>query len=358
MKIITIVGARPQFIKAAVVSREIAKHPHIQEIIVHTGQHFDVNMSDVFFDEMDIPKPIYNLNINGVNHGEMTGLMLTGIEKILIQEKPDWVLVYGDTNSTMAGALAAKKLHIKLAHVEAGLRSYNMNMPEEINRILTDRISDILFCPTEAAVNNLVNEGFLTFNSRIINCGDVMYDGALYYSSKSKFKSSIVTDLGYEKYVLATIHRAENTDDLSRLISITEAFNSINSEITIIVPLHPRTRKIIENNNIKCDFKIIDPIGYFDMIELIRNSQFVMTDSGGLQKEAYFFKKYCLTLRDETEWMELVNNGFNFLVGANKSIIIGAVSNLKKDFIVSTNLFGDGNASKVIIDALLDYNSN
>lgn len=238
-KILTILGARPQFIKAGSVSREIAKHKEIQEVIVHTGQHYDNNMSDIFFDEMKIPKPDYNLNINGLSHGAMTGLMLERIEEILIEEKPDWVLVYGDTNSTLAGALAASKLHIKIAHIEAGLRSFNMKMPEEINRILTDRVSSILFCPTEAAIENLSNEGYENLECKIVKSGDVMQDGALFYKSLSK-KPNIGI---FENYILSTIHRAENTDDIVRLSSIIEALNELNRKKQVILPLHPRTKK-------------------------------------------------------------------------------------------------------------------
>jgi len=228
MRIITIVGARPQFVKAAALSREIAKHNHIEEIIVHTGQHFDANMSDVFFEEMEIPKPKYNLNINSVGHGAMTGRMLEGIEKILLDEKPDLLLVYGDTNSTIAGALAAKKIHIKVAHVEAGLRSFNMQMPEEVNRILTDRISDFLFCPTQTAVDNLMNEGYKNIDTQIIKCGDVMQDAAQFYAFSSSEKATVAKTIDYEKFILCTLHRAENTDDPKRLKEIVEALNEIN----------------------------------------------------------------------------------------------------------------------------------
>jgi UDP-GlcNAc3NAcA epimerase len=357
-KIVTIVGARPQFIKASVVSRTLQLLA-VPEVIIHTGQHFDSNMSDIFFEEMQIPKPHYNLEINSLHHGAMTGRMLEKIENVLLDEKPDLVLVYGDTNSTLAGALAAKKIHIKVAHIEAGLRSFNQKMPEEINRILTDRISDLLFCPTSVAVNNLKKEGFETFDSRIIQVGDVMYDAALFYEKLSEKRSTIIADLNSnnEKYILCTIHRQENTDDENSLKSIMDALNAINRKIKIIMPLHPRTKQIIKRVGIKINFKSIDPVGYFDMIQLIKNSSLVMTDSGGLQKEAYFYRKYCLTIRDQTEWIELVENGYNFLAHADTNQILNTfekIQTLKKaDF--SKHLYGDGNAALKIVKNLKKY---
>jgi len=354
MKLITIIGARPQFIKAAAVSREIAKHENINEIIVHTGQHFDANMSQIFFEQMQIPKPDYNLEINSLSHGAMTGRMIEGIEEVLLKEQPDWVLVYGDTNSTIAGSLAAKKLHIKVAHVEAGLRSFNRKMPEEINRILTDKISDLLFCPTDTAVQNLQNEG-IGKNSlaQVIKCGDVMQDAAIFYSDLSQ-KPEL--DLP-EQFILATIHRAENTDDPKRLASIFNALTEISNEIPIILPLHPRTKKIISNSQLtthNSQLIFIEPIGYLEMIYLLQNCSLVMTDSGGLQKEAFFFEKPCVTLRDETEWVELVENGFNKIVGADENKII---SGFRKMIQIQTdyniNLYGNGEASKKIIKELL-----
>jgi len=299
MKIVTVVGARPQFVKAAVVSRAIAEHnqknstSEIQELIVHTGQHFDDNMSSVFFDQMNIPKPHYNLEINSLSHGAMTGKMLAKIEEVLLTEKPDWVLVYGDTNSTIAGALAAKKLHIKVAHVEAGLRSFNMRMPEEINRILTDRISDILFCPTQTAIDNLSNEGYDTIDIKQVQCGDVMYDAALFYTNRSNRPEPVDENADF---ILSTIHRQENTDDKAKLTDIFEALKEIASQRRIILPLHPRTIKKLENFGIKPDenIQILAPVGYFEMIWLLSNCSCVITDSGGLQKEAFFFKKPCI----------------------------------------------------------------
>lgn len=354
MKIVTIVGARPQFVKAAAVSREITKHPEIKEIIVHTGQHFDANMSDIFFEEMHIPRPDYFLDVNSVGHGAMTGRMLEKIEEVLLKEKPDYVMVYGDTNSTLAGALAAKKVYIKVVHVEAGLRSFNMRMPEEINRILTDRISDILCCPTENAITNLEREGFRHFPSQIVNTGDVMQDAALFYSSYSADKSRIIQERKLEqgRFVLCTIHRAENTDDSNRLKSIVEALNEVARQMDIVLPLHPRTQKILQERDFKLNFDPIDPVGYFDMIELLKNTACVMTDSGGLQKEAFFFSKPCVTLRDETEWVELVQTGANQLVGSDKVKILKAFSaaNISQTF--DNSLYGNGSACQRIIKTI------
>ncbi len=377
MKIVTIIGARPQFIKAAAVSRAIAEHnavihdPRytIHEIIVHTGQHFDANMSDIFFEEMQIPHPNYHLEINSMGHGAMTGRMLEKIEEVLLKEKPDYVMVYGDTNSTLAGTLAAKKLHIKVVHVEAGLRSFNMRMPEEINRILTDRISDILCCPTETAVKNLQNEGFrlpsnpqFTINDpQVVNTGDVMQDAALFYSSFSAAKSTIIRKLELEgkDFVLCTIHRAENTDDESRLRNIFEALLEVSNDLSVVLPLHPRTQKIIDTtlhdlrSTIHEKLKISPPVGYFDMIELLKHTKIVMTDSGGLQKEAYFFKKPCITLRDETEWVELVEAGVNQLVGSNRTNILKAISSVNPSVYFTENLYGNGQASVKILEHII-----
>ena len=355
MKVLTVIGARPQFVKAAALSREFAKHDNVEEILVHTGQHFDANMSDIFFTEMEIPKPKYNLDINSVGHGAMTGRMLEGIEEILLKEKPDLLLVYGDTNSTTAGALAARKLHIKVAHVEAGLRSFNMEMPEEVNRIITDRISDYLFCPTQTAIDNLENEGYNNIDIQIVKSGDVMQDAATFYAKKSVEKSTVIKDNNLDKFILTTLHRADNTDDIDRLSDIVEALNEIHSTICpIVLPLHPRTKAKLISHNLKLNVKLIDPVGYFDMIELIKNSSLVMTDSGGLQKEAFFFEKNCVTMRDQTEWVELIKANVNVLVGANKSKIIAEtkvmmsqVSNFNVD------LYGNGVACKNIVDYLL-----
>lgn len=354
MKIVTILGARPQFIKAGTVSREIAKYSEIQEVIVHTGQHFDANMSDIFFDEMKIPKPHYNLDINGLGHGAMTGQMLEKIEEVLLKEKPDWVMVYGDTNSTIAGALAASKLHIKVAHVEAGLRSFNMNMPEEVNRILTDRISNILFCPTQSAVDNLEKEGYKTLDIKIVKNGDVMQDGALFYKDLAVKPDDVILN---DEYLLSTIHRAENTDDPKRLIAIFEALNEIAKEIQIVLPLHPRTKNILKTSNIELsdNISIIEPIGYLKMVYLIKNAKMIMTDSGGLQKEAFFFEKPCITLRDETEWVELIENKFNVLAGADKDKIIDLYHTYEFNNDFSADLYGGGKASEIIVNELLEF---
>ncbi len=353
MKILTVVGARPQFIKAAAVSRKL-KEFGLEEVILHTGQHFDQNMSQVFFDEMEIPVPNYNLNINSLNHGAMTGRMLEGIEQILLKEEPNLLMVYGDTNSTIAGALAAQKLHIPVAHVEAGLRSFNMNMPEEINRILTDRISNYLFCPTQTAVQNLKNEGFSSFNCRIENTGDVMQDAAMYYGARSAEKSSIVNSLNVSSpFVLATFHRQENTDNPKNLVSIIESLNQIHAEMRVIVPLHPRTKKIVASQETPVKFDVIDPVGYFDMVELLKRCALVITDSGGLQKEAFFFQKPCVTMRAETEWTELIDNDVNVLSNPENSNVYDAwklMLSKKPNF--SVNLYGNGKASERIAQIL------
>ncbi len=357
MKIVTIIGARPQFIKSAAVSQAIidhnkANHTPIEEIIVHTGQHYDPNMSAIFFDEMRIPKPKYHLDINGLSHGAMTGQMLEAIEEVLLQEKPDWVMVYGDTNSTLAGALAASKLHIKVAHIEAGLRSFNMNMPEEVNRILTDRISSLLFCPTQSAIDNLHKEGYRDLGIDIIKNGDVMLDASMMFSAFAKAPSASIPD----QFCLATIHRAENTDDPERLKGICAALADIGSQTPIVIPLHPRTKKYLEKYDINLPDQVItiDPVGYMEMLYLLDHCELVLTDSGGLQKEAYFFKKYCLTLRDETEWVELVDNGFNTLVGADASTIIAAYKDQKeKQANFDKDLYGNGEASAIIVREML-----
>lgn len=356
-KIVTIIGARPQFIKASVVSRQLTI-AGIQEIIVHTGQHFDFNMSEVFFKEMEIPEPAYNLDIHGLPHGAMTGRMIEGIEKIILVEKPDAVMVYGDTNSTLAGAIAARKQNIKLVHVEAGLRSFNMAMPEEVNRILTDRISDILFCPTETSVINLKNEGFDHISCAIEQCGDVMYDSALFFSKVAQTKSAILVDLGLTKgsYILCTLHRQENTDNIDNLNKLIETLNELSKQYQIVLPIHPRTRNILDTHAIKLHFNPIDPVGYMDMIQLLNHCSMVITDSGGLQKESYFFDKYCITIRNETEWVELVDCGYNFLAGTNKNRIIELVNKIgSKQIRSKKELYGKGNASVIIAQKLTEY---
>ncbi len=357
MKIITVLGARPQFIKAAAVSRVFKDFDGIDEKIIHTGQHFDNNMSDIFFEEMSIPKPDYFLDINKLSHGKMTGKMLGGIEEVLLEEKPDLVMIYGDTNSTIAGALAAKKLHIKVAHVEAGLRSFNNAMPEEINRILTDRISDFLFCPTDQAIGNLKQEGFDHYDCTIVKNGDVMNDAALYYSQFSQEKSNIIEREGLTNndFVLATIHRQENTDSIDNLQELITALNAINEDKKVVLPLHPRTKNIMQREGLSFNFKTIEPVGYFDMIELLKNCAMVLTDSGGLQKEAFYFQKHGIILRDQTEWTELIEGDYAELTGANHDKVMNAFDKLKtrqSDF--SKNLYGGGNASKVIATSLIE----
>lgn len=355
MHIMTVIGARPQFIKAATVSRALSDFSNIQESIVHTGQHFDANMSDVFFDEMQIPKPKFHLGVSGLSHGAMTGEMLKGLEEIFLKEKPDVVLVYGDTNSTLAGSLAAAKLHIPLAHVEAGLRSFNVRMPEEVNRILTDRISNFLFCPTETAVKNLTLEGYDNIHTaQVFRTGDVMFDAALFYSQKSENRAKVFKELKPSHFVLVTIHRQENTDLLERLQSIFSALRTIAKEKQVVLPLHPRTKKFIVQYNIPTTgITLLDPVGYFDMLEFLKNCDFVLTDSGGLQKEAYFFNKLCITMRDETEWIELLDVGHNQLVGANDRKILNAYSLLvqqKPNW--PQGIYGDGKAAHQILKIL------
>ncbi|SHI96724.1 UDP-GlcNAc3NAcA epimerase [Anaerovibrio lipolyticus DSM 3074] len=361
MKIITVIGARPQFIKAAVVSRAIEKYnesvgkAEIEEVIVHTGQHYDANMSEVFFEEMSIPQPKYNLHLGGGTHGAMTGRMLEKLEGVMLQEKPDVVLVYGDTDSTLAGSVAAAKLHIPVAHVEAGLRSFNMDMPEEINRALTDRVSKWLFCPTETAMDNLRAEGYEKLGANMLCIGDVMYDAALFYRAQGKVSDEIKA-LAKEEYYLATVHRAENTDDPARIKGIFEALEVIAQKTKVVLPLHPRTRKVLEKLGMKLQhITCIDPVGYFDMLHLQGNCLAVFTDSGGVQKEAFFAEKPCITLRDETEWVELVKNGYNTLVGADKEKILAAekeLSGKKLDF--SMNLYGDGHAGDKVVKMIME----
>lgn len=355
MKIVTIIGARPQFIKAAIVSKSIKEHSDIEEILIHTGQHYDKNMSDIFFEQCGIPSPNYLLEINNASHAEMTGRMLIEIEKILIDEKPDQVMVYGDTNSTLAGALSAAKLHIPVIHVEAGLRSFNRAMPEEINRILTDHLSSILFCPTDHAVNNLKNEGF---NDKpdvyVANIGDVMQDSAQFFLSKSikpiNFPGTIADNL----FCLCTLHRAENTDNLINLTSIVKAINFIHTNICpVLIPIHPRTKAALQKHHLILQAHQIEPVGYLEMLWLLDKTKFVMTDSGGLQKEAFFLAKPCVTMRHETEWVELVQAGVNRLTGTNTdNIIVAAREAMLKPVIGNFNFYGDGNASGKIVEYL------
>lgn len=368
MKIITILGARPQFIKAATISRAIKnwnktnQKSKINEVIVHTGQHFDSNMSEVFFEQMDIPKPKYNLQVAGLNHGAMTGRMIEKIENILIKETPDYVLVYGDTNSTLAGAIASVKLNIPVIHIEAGLRSFNNKMPEEINRILVDRISNILFCPTENAKNNLKKESFpfITKNNKkqkIYNIGDVMYDAVLFYRKKVLAEIDLNTwGVEEKKYILCTIHRVENTNNIGNLIQILQALNQIAKKNKIIMPIHPRTRQIIKKNKIDFLLKnllVIDPVPYFEMLRLEIGSSLIITDSGGVQKEAYFNKIPCITLRQQTEWIETVQAKWNILVGSDKNKILLAFKYLNNTLPKHINYFGKGNSADLILQKII-----
>lgn len=351
-KILTIIGARPQFIKASVVSRAIQQADGIEEIMLHTGQHFDANMSDIFFNQLNIPRPDIQLDIHGGSHGEMTGRMLADIERAVLEHKPDRVLVYGDTNSTLAGALAAAKLHIPVAHVEAGLRSFNMQMPEEINRILTDQISDLLFCPTDTAVQNLKNEGFDHKPVQVLQVGDVMQDAALLFAQQAAAPAG---DLP-EGFILATLHRAENTDNPERLAAIVSALNEIHATLApVVLPLHPRTRNLIARYNLKLNVHLIDPVGYFEMVWLLDHCELVLTDSGGVQKEAFFFGKACVTMRDQTEWVELIKAGANELVGADKNRIIDAAArNIGSEVKDTQQLYGGGKAAQRIVDYLIN----
>lgn len=357
MKIFTIVGARPQFIKAATLSRALqVQSDKITEVIVHTGQHYDSNMSDVFFTELNIPKPHYNLGIGGGSHGQNTGRMLEKIEELLIKEKPDIVLVYGDTDSTLAGALAAAKLHIPVAHVEAGLRSFNMRMPEEINRILTDQVSQILFCPTDLAILNLNNEGFSEKSVHMLQVGDVMQDSALYYAPRAIKPKQFSLDDGF---ILATLHRAENTDNPHRLTDIVKALNYLHHNTApVVLPLHPRTRKVIMEQGLTLDVCLLDPVGYLEMIWLLQHSGLVLTDSGGVQKEAFFFGKACVTMRDQTEWVELIEIGANKLAGADtQKIVENAKLNLGRIVEDKESIYGGGVAAEKMVNVLLAYMS-
>lgn len=370
-KLVTIIGARPQFVKAAALSRAFEEHGGFEEVIVHTGQHYDKNMSEVFFREMDIPTPNHQLHVRATTHGAMTGKMLEDIESVLLQEKPDAALVYGDTNSTLAGALAASKLHIPLIHVEAGLRSFDMRMPEEVNRIVTDRVSQILFCPTRKAIANLEEEHLIshgtafdllaeTFSeSRPLSypmqplaalTGDIMQDAAFYYASRSALRSGILSELNVpDTFGLCTIHRAENTDEKSCLARLCEGLERMLGKLTIILPLHPRTKKSLEMHGLSLPENVIPiaPVGYFDMLELLKGCSLVLTDSGGLQKEAYFFEKPCITLREHTEWVELVESGANVLTGTDPDALETAAEQLTSaPPSYDQNLYGGGRAGQ------------
>ncbi len=361
MKLATVVGARPQFIKAAGLSRTIKQHycNKVQEDIIHTGQHFDDNMSQVFFDELDIPKPRINLDIAGSSHGKMTGRMLESLEAQFISSQPDWVLVYGDTDTTLAAALAASKMHIPIAHVEAGLRSYNKRMPEEINRVLSDHVSSLLFCPTDNAVMNLAKEGV---KEGVSNVGDIMYEVSNYYQEKAGAHSSVLEQhqLNAQEYILVTCHRAENTDNETYLNTIFDAIIKVADETKVVLPLHPRTEKAlakIKRNIQHKNLVLLPPVAYLDMICLSKNAKVIMTDSGGLQKEAFFYQVPCVTIRDETEWVETLNDDWNQLAPPKDKKIYETLKNAfsfdrdKKQ----SQAFGDGQTSRYIIERILDY---
>lgn len=358
MKILTVIGARPQFIKASAVSRAIqaenVRGAGLHEVIVHTGQHFDANMSKVFFEELSIPEPDYHLGIASLGHGAMTGRMLEAIESVLLKEKPDVMLVYGDTNSTLAGALAAAKLHVPVAHVEAGLRSFNKRMPEEVNRILTDHVSNLLFCPTRTAVENLRNEGI---RSGVHLVGDVMFDVTLHYRELASERHTLEKwGLAEKGYALCTVHRAENTDDPARLQGILGALRDIADEIPVILPLHPRTRKIIDNmgqTEALRGLTVLEPLSYLEMLRLEMSAKVILTDSGGVQKEAFFHRVPCITLRDETEWVETVEMGWNVLVGADRGLVAHSWR-ATRGFGRNEDVYGDGDAAKKLTDYLRD----
>lgn len=376
-KIVTIIGARPQIIKSSAISRAIkAKfNDQIQEVIVHTGQHYDENMSDVFFEEMGIPEPDYNLNVGSGLHGEQTAKMMEGLESIFVSEKPEAVVIYGDTNSTLAGALAAAKIHIPVVHIEAGLRSYNKAMPEEINRITSDHVSTLLFTPTETGVQNLKKEGFNSEragradinNPFVYHCGDIMYDNSLHFSGISDVKSTIIDDLDLEgtPFILATVHRDSNTDVNENMDAIFGALIEISETrgVKVVLPMHPRTKNKLETHlsdslRLKLieseDLLIIPPAGFLDIIALEKAASLIVTDSGGLQKEAYFFRKPCIILRPQTEWVEIVENGNAILANANKQGVLSAFDALsgRNDFSYPP-FYGDGKAAEFIIERIL-----
>lgn len=377
IKIVTIIGARPQIIKAAALSRAIKKKfpNQLTEIIVHTGQHYDENMSQVFFDELGIPAPNYNLNVGSGSHGKQTATMISGIEEILMQEKPKAIVLYGDTNSTLAGAIAASKIHIPVVHIEAGLRSFNKSMPEEVNRIMCDHVSTLLFSPTKTGFANLVKEGFKidtvkpysANNPKIYHSGDVMYDNSLYFSEVAEIKTTIIlkNNLEKNKFILATIHRNNNTDEPLRLNALFNALYKISeqNQLDVLLPLHPRTAKLLSFNldaelytKIKASkhFKIIEPVSFLEMIALEKNCKIVMTDSGGVQKEAFYFEKPCVILRPETEWIELVECGTAIVTDADERKIIEAFNLLtSKTNMLFPKLYGDGKAAEFICEEML-----
>jgi len=361
MKLVSVVGARPQFVKAAVVSRAIRAVEGMNEVVVHTGQHYDANMSDVFFAELAIAPPDYHLGIGSAAHGAQTGRMLEAIEKVLLESAPDWVLVYGDTNSTLAGALAAAKLHVPVAHVEAGLRSFNRRMPEEINRVLTDHVAELLFAPTQVAVENLRREGVAARGIHLV--GDVMFDAARHFGARAEAVSNVLHRLRLKsgEYVLATIHRAENTDDRKRLEVILGGIGRVAETTPVVFPVHPRTRAALQQQRPAAPqpahLVLTEPVGYLDMLQLEKNACLVVTDSGGVQKEAFFFERPCVTLRDETEWVELVELGWNQLVPPRDSDqVADAIRSRIGSRGIAAAPYGDGTASQQIAAVLQERN--
>jgi UDP-GlcNAc3NAcA epimerase len=358
--VLTVIGARPQFIKAAPVSRALADHAKLREIIVHTGQHYDASMSDVFFRELEIPAPAYDLGVGSGTHAQQTGGIMRRLEPVLEKERPALLLIYGDTNSTLGAALTAAKLHIPVAHVEAGLRSFNRRMPEEINRIVADRLSSLLFAPTQTAVANLRNEGIA---EGVTKTGDVMYDVALHYRDKAQRESHVIRrlKLSRRKYALATVHRAENSGDSGRLASILNALEELTNEMAVVLPLHPRTRKMVREFGLESVLKritVIDPVGFLDMVCLESNARLIVTDSGGVQKEAYFHRVPCVTLRDETEWVETVAAGWNRLADVTSPQPILCRINEALDPTVQRRQiddYGDGTTARVIADRLVEF---
>ena len=375
MKLVTIIGARPQIIKAAALSRAIRNHykDQIQEIIVHTGQHYDDNMSQVFFDELQIPRPDYNLHVGSASHGAQTARMTEGIEDILIKEQPDFIVLYGDTNSTLAGAVAAAKIHVPIVHIEAGLRSFNKAMPEEINRIVCDHCSTLLFSPTKAGLENLKREGFpmdnegpfTIDNPKVYHCGDIMYDNSLHFADIAEAKTEIIQrlELAGKPFILATIHRDSNTDHPERLSAIFKAIIRLSEECRIVLPLHPRTSKLLKTNLDEelqkqvfnnTNISLIPPVSFLEMIALERHARLVMTDSGGVQKESYFFKKPCIILRPETEWVEIVQTGNAILADADESRIMQAWQHFKDNPPTSfPEIFGDGHAAEFMLEKII-----
>ncbi len=356
MKILTVVGARPQFIKAAVVCRALAAHTSIEEKLIHTGQHYDKNMSDLFFSQMQIPQPYVNLQVNQTHPGKMVGKIIEGVEEQILIEKPNALIVYGDTNSTLGAALAAVKQNTPLIHIEAGLRSFNLFMPEELNRIITDRISHLLCCPSQLAMDNLREEGYDGFTSEYHLSGDVMFDAFLFYKDQALFENSSYDELMQNEFALCTIHRAENTDDAIILKDIVSGINSVANEINVICPLHPRTVKRINELGLKINFTIIEPVGYFEMIRLLDKCKLVLTDSGGLQKEAYFNKKMCVCLREETEWRELADDGFLIVSGTKPNSIVDNFHNaINANLKFDKAYYGNGKAGEFIVNEIINF---